>query len=129
MSLWKRLARRQFGLKSENNNDFSRPRFRCPGKPLRYYQEIAINRVIQAILNGQHRVLLNMATGTGKTDVAFHICWKLWSTRWNRTGEPRRPRILFLSDRSILVDDPKDKQFAPFRRCPLEDSGRSHQES
>ena len=85
-----------------------------PGKPLRYYQEIAINRVICAILSGQNRVLLNMATGTGKTDVAFHICWKLWSTRWNRAGEPRRPRILFLSDRSILVDDPKDKQFAPF---------------
>ena len=85
-----------------------------PGKPLRYYQEIAINRVLQAILQGRRRVLLNMATGTGKTDVAFHICWKLWSTRWNRAGEPRRPRILYLSDRSILVDDPKDKQFAPF---------------
>jgi type I restriction enzyme, R subunit len=55
-----------------------------------------------------------MATGTGKTDLAFHICWKLWSTRWNSAGKPRRPRMLFLSDRSILVDDPKDKQFAPF---------------
>lgn len=85
-----------------------------PGKALRYYQEIAINRVIQAILNDQHRILLNMATGTGKTDVAFQICWKLWSVRWNRANEPRRPRILFLADRSILVDDPKDKQFAPF---------------
>jgi type I restriction enzyme R subunit len=70
--------------------------------------------VIRAILAGQRRVLLNMATGTGKTDVAFHICWKLWNTRWNRTNEHQRPRILFLSDRSILVDDPKDKQFAPF---------------
>ena len=85
-----------------------------PDKPLRYYQEIAINRVIRAILSGERRVLVNMATGTGKTDVAFHICWKLWNTRWNRTGDPRRPRILFLSDRSILVDDPKAKQFAPF---------------
>jgi type I restriction enzyme R subunit len=55
-----------------------------------------------------------MATGTGKTDVAFHICWRLWSARWNRTGEARRPRIPYLSDRSILVDDHKDKQFAPF---------------
>jgi type I restriction enzyme R subunit len=55
-----------------------------------------------------------MATGTGKTDVAFNVCWKLWNTKWNRTNESRRPRILFLSDRSILVDDPKDKQFIPF---------------
>jgi len=55
-----------------------------------------------------------MATSIGKTDVTFHICWKLWNTRWDRTGEPRRPRILYLSDRSTLVDDPKDKQFAPF---------------
>jgi type I site-specific restriction endonuclease len=83
-----------------------------PNKQLRYYQEIAINRVIPAILSRQKRVLVNMATGTGKTDVAFQICWKLWSTRWNLTGEARRRRILFVSDRSILVDDPKAKQFA-----------------
>ena len=113
--LWTRI-RGDIGLRSkEEEQRFLAPTLPVPGKTLRYYQEIAINRVIRAILNGQKRVLLNMATGTGKTDVAFHICWKLWSTRWNRTGEPRRPRILFLSDRSILVDDPKDKQFAPFQ--------------
>ena len=112
--LWKRLQA-HVGLKSEDQvQRFLAPSLPVTGKPLRYYQEIAINRVIRAILSGQARVLVNMATGTGKTDVAFHICWKLWSTRWNRTGEPRRPRILFLSDRSILVDDPKAKQFAPF---------------
>ena len=112
--LWKRL-RATIGLKGEDQEQrFLAPTLPVPGKPLRYYQEIAINRVIRAILTGQRRVLVNMATGTGKTDVAFHICWKLWSTRWNRSGEPRRPRILFLADRSILVDDPKDKQFAPF---------------
>lgn len=55
-----------------------------------------------------------MATGTGKTPVAFQICWKLWNARWNRTGEHRRPKILYLSDRNILVDDPKDKIFAQF---------------
>ena len=55
-----------------------------------------------------------MATGTGKTVVAFQICWKLWSSRWNRTGEHRRPRILYLADRNILVDDPMAKTFAPF---------------
>ncbi|MDD5092796.1 MAG: DEAD/DEAH box helicase family protein [Dehalococcoidia bacterium] len=112
--LWKRL-KGHIGLKqAEEQQRFLAPSLPVPGKPLRYYQEIAINRVIRAVLSGQPRVLVNMATGTGKTDVAFHICWKLWSTRWNRTGQPRRPRILYLSDRSILVDDPKDKQFAPF---------------
>lgn len=112
--LWERL-KGHVGLKGDDQEQrYLTPSLPVPGKPLRYYQEIAINRVIRAILGGQRRVLINMATGTGKTDVAFHICWKLWSSRWNRTGEPRRPRILFLSDRSILVDDPKDKQFAPF---------------
>ncbi len=111
--LWQRLTP-HLGIKPGEQQRFLTPSLPVPGKPLRYYQEIAINRVIQTTLKGQRRVLINMATGTGKTDVAFHICWKLWSTRWNRTGEPRRPRILYLSDRSILVDDPKDKQFAPF---------------
>jgi len=112
--LWRRLQP-TVGLKdSEEQQRFLTPSLPIPGKPLRYYQEIAVNRVIRAFLSGKPRVLINMASGTGKTDVAFHICWKLWSTRWNRLGEPRRPRILYLSDRSILVDDPKDKQFAPF---------------
>ncbi len=84
------------------------------GKIPRYYQQIAINRVIEAILLGQDRILATLATGTGKTCVAFQICWKLWNSRWNRTGEYRRPKILFLADRNILVDDPMAKMFAPF---------------
>jgi len=76
--------------------------------------EAAINRVIEAILLGQKRILATLATGTGKTCVAFQICWKLWNSRWNRTGEYRRPKILFLADRNILVDDPMAKMFAPF---------------
>ncbi len=80
----------------------------------RYYQQIAINRAVEAIVTGKRRVLLTMATGTGKTPVAFQICWKLWNARWNRTGEHRRPKILYLSDRNILIDDPKDKIFAQF---------------
>jgi type I restriction enzyme R subunit len=84
------------------------------GKIPRYYQQIAINRVIEAILLGQKRILATLATGTGKTCVAFQICWKLWNSRWNRTGEHRRPKILFLADRNILVDDPMAKMFAPF---------------
>ena len=84
------------------------------GKGERYYQQIAINRTVEAILKGQRRLLLTMATGTGKTAVAFQICWKLWTSRWNRTGEYRRPRILYLADRNILVDQPKDGIFAAF---------------
>src|SRR3990172_7443280 len=113
-TLWGRLQN-HIGINSpDDQKRYLASSLPVPGKTLRYYQEVDINRVIRAILAGQRRVLLNMATGSGKTDVAFHICWKLWNTRWNRTNEHRRPRILFLSDRSILVDDPKDKQFAPF---------------
>jgi type I restriction enzyme R subunit len=84
------------------------------GKGQRYYQEIAINRVVQSVLQGKKRILLTMATGTGKTAVAFQICWKLWNMRWNRVGEHRRPKILYLADRNILIDDPKDKMFTTF---------------
>jgi type I restriction enzyme R subunit len=89
------------------------PGYRVLGKPPRYYQEIAINRVIKAILSGRKRILLTMATGTGKTFVAFQIVWKLWNAHWNSVGEYRKPKILYLADRNVLVDDPKDKMFAP----------------
>jgi type I restriction enzyme R subunit len=73
--------------------------------PGRYYQDIAIERVLDAIANGQNRILLTLATGTGKTFIAFQIAWKLFHSRWNRSGQPtRRPRILFLADRNILAD-------------------------
>lgn len=84
------------------------------GKTPRYYQVIAINRAIQGILEGKKRLLLTLATGTGKTSVAFQIIYKLWNNRWNRTDEHRRPKVLFLADRSILVDDPHSKDFAIF---------------
>ena len=80
----------------------------------RYYQVIAINEALKAILQGQKRILLTMATGTGKTLVAFQICWKLWHARWNSKGQYRKPHILYLSDRNILVDDPKIREFAAF---------------
>ncbi|MFZ4779304.1 MAG: EcoAI/FtnUII family type I restriction enzme subunit R, partial [Terrimicrobiaceae bacterium] len=71
----------------------------------RYYQDIAIERVMESIANEQQRILLTLATGTGKTFIAFQIAWKLFQSRWNLTREPtRRPRILFLADRNILAD-------------------------
>jgi type I restriction enzyme, R subunit len=84
------------------------------GKGERYYQEIAINRAVEGVLTGKKRQLITMATGTGKTAVAFQICWKLWNSRWNRTNDYRRPRILYLADRNILIDQPKDGIFASF---------------
>jgi type I restriction enzyme, R subunit len=76
----------------------------------RYYQDIAIERVLEAIGQGKDRILLTLATGTGKTFIAFQIAWKLFHSRWNLSDwkaakEPsRRPRILFLADRNILAD-------------------------
>jgi len=72
---------------------------------IRFYQEIAVKRVLEAIVSGQNRILLTLATGTGKTSIAFQILWKLFAARWNLSGEPtRRPRILFLADRNNLAD-------------------------
>jgi len=72
---------------------------------IRFYQEIAVKRVLEAIAAGQNRILLTLATGTGKTSIAFQILWKLFAARWNLSGEPtRRPRILFLADRNNLAD-------------------------
>ena len=92
-------------------------------RPLRYYQEIAVNRASQALLQGRRRILLTLCTGAGKTAVAFQVCWKLWSARWNRTGRPRRPKILFLADRNVLVDDPMAKDFRPFGDARAKISG------
>ncbi len=71
----------------------------------RYYQHNAINAVLTKIAEGEKRILLTMATGTGKTAIAFQIAWKLFNSKWNLSRQPtRRPRILFLADRNILAD-------------------------
>ncbi len=111
--LWTRY-REAKGLPEELEDKLLVPNHSSDKVP-RYYQQIAINCAIEAILTGRRRVLLTLATGTGKTVIAFQIAWKLWSSGWNAKGQPgRKPRILFLADRKILVDDPKDKTFAPF---------------
>ena len=110
--LWRRYC--EFRGLDPDNALVNAPYYKDPAQPPRYYQDISIHRTTEAILKGKRRVLLTLATGTGKTMVAFQICWRLWSTGWNRTGEYRKPRILYLADRNVLVDDPKDKDFAPF---------------
>ena len=74
-------------------------------KGARYYQEIAVSKTMETIANDTQRILLTLATGTGKTFIAFQIAWKLFQTRWNlKKDGSRRPRILFLADRNILAD-------------------------
>lgn len=70
----------------------------------RYYQEIAVNKVMENIADGKKRILLTLATGTGKTFISFQIVHKLLQAKWNLDGESRRPRILFLADRNVLAD-------------------------
>lgn len=71
----------------------------------RYYQDIAISRVLEAIAAERQRILLTLATGTGKTFIAFQLAWKLFKSRWNlKRDAQRQPRILFLADRNILAD-------------------------
>lgn len=71
----------------------------------RYYQHNAINKTLEAVAHGKDRILLTLATGTGKTSIAFQLAWKLFHSKWNISREPtRRPRILFLADRNILAN-------------------------
>lgn len=77
------------------------------GREPRYYQRVAINRAVEAVASGRQRILLVMATGTGKTYTAFQIIWRLWKAK-------SKKRILFLADRNILVDQTMQQDFAPF---------------
>ena len=98
---WKGLTERE--EKIVNQDYYHSP----TGKTPRYYQEIAVNRVVESIAKGKNRQLLVMATGTGKTFTAFQIMWRLWKSR-------AKKRILFVADRNILVDDPMRRDFSPF---------------
>ena len=71
---------------------------------VRYYQSIAVERALGSIAKGDKRILLTLATGTGKTRIAFQIAWKLFHTKWNLKNSDRQPRILFLADRNVLAD-------------------------
>ncbi len=88
------------------------------GKAPRYYQLQAINKTIEAVSNGQNRMLLVMATGTGKTYTAFQIIWRLWKSR-------QKKRILFLADRNILVDQTRINDFQPFGQAMTKITGRT----
>jgi len=101
--LWNKV----FSGQNEWKEKFSTVSFEDVGgtKKMRYYQEIAVNNAVSAIAENKQRILLTLATGTGKTFIAFQIAWKLFQTRWNlKYDGVRQPRILFLADRNILAD-------------------------
>lgn len=98
---WKGLAPAQEEAVLQNYHDDA------SGKEPRYYQRIAINKTIEAIAKGQNRLLLVMATGTGKTYTAFQIIWRLWKAK-------RKKRILYLADRNVLIDQTMVNDFRPF---------------
>jgi type I restriction enzyme R subunit len=111
------LWNKTFSQQNDWREKFSAVAFENVGgtKGARYYQEIAVNKTLEAIANHQERILLTLATGTGKTFIAFQIAWKLFQTRWNlRRDGSRRPRILFLADRNILAD----QAFSAFMAFP-----------
>lgn len=88
------------------------------GRTPRYYQTVAINRTVEAVARGQNRILLVMATGTGKTFTAFQIIWRLWKAK-------QKKRILFLADRNILVDQTKNNDFKPFGQAMTKVTNRT----
>ena len=101
------LWNRTFGDSNEWQAKFNSVPYQSPfgDTQQRYYQEIAVNRVMDAVANSKNRILLTLATGTGKTTIAFQIAWKLFKSRWNlRRDGKRTPRILFLADRNILAN-------------------------
>lgn len=101
--LWNRC----FGKENQWRDNFASIPFKTTSGSTvaRYYQEIAVNRALDAIAGGKDRILLTLATGTGKTLIAFQIAWKLFHSRWNLAKDgKRRPRILFLADRNILAN-------------------------
>ena len=101
------LWNRTFAEQNEWRDRFAAVPFEDNGgsRPLRYYQELAVNRVMEAIADDRRRILLTLATGTGKTFIAFQIAWKLFHSRWTlQKDQFRRPRVLFLADRNILAD-------------------------
>jgi len=88
------------------------------GKSPRYYQSLAIDKTIEAVMRGQNRVLLVMATGTGKTYTAFQIIWRLWKSK-------QKKRVLFLADRNVLVDQSRNNDFQPFGQAMTKITGRT----
>lgn len=92
-------------------------------KKPRYYQQIAVNKAVEALAKGSNRVLLTLATGTGKTYIAFQIVYRLFESKWSKNNQNRRPRILFLADRNILIDQAYN-EFNPIEKECIKVNGK-----
>lgn len=111
------IYKRSFdNLTPEKENLLSVPFYLTGDKQPRYYQENAVNKAIEAIANKENRILLTLATGTGKTFIAFQIVYKLFQKRWNLDNAERRPKILILADRNILADQAINTFNDPFEK-------------
>lgn len=111
------LYKRLFEAKStENEKLLSVPFYLSGDKAPRYYQDNAVNKAIEEIANNKKRILLTLATGTGKTFIAFQIVYKLFQQRWNLDNATRRPKILFLADRNILANQAINTFNDPFEK-------------
>ena len=117
--LWERL-KGTFNFQSEKEEKDALSDYwqEVGGKAARYYQQVAINRTVNAVLAGQPRILITMATGTGKTFVAFQIAWRLWKAK-------RKKKILFLADRNVLIDQAKDRTFSPMGQALQKIQGKA----
>ena len=118
------LFERKYGKQTPKAKDIITHPFHIEGtmKP-RFYQQIAVQKTIEAIADSKDRVLLTLATGTGKTYIAFQIAYRLFQSKWNRDGSDRRPKILFLADRNVLKDQSMNT-FNPLEKDCVEINGK-----
>lgn len=116
--LWERL-KGAFNLEDRKDETDALSQYwqEVGGKLPRYYQQVAINKAVNSVIAGKNRILLTMATGTGKTFVAFQIVWRLWKSK-------RKKRILYLADRNVLIDQAKDRTFSPIGQALHKISGK-----
>ncbi len=118
------LFERKYGNPTPKTQEIITCPFHLEGsmKP-RFYQQIAVQKTVEAIAEEKDRVLLTLATGTGKTYIAFQIVYRLFQSKWNRDGSDRRPKILFLADRNVLKDQSMNT-FNPLEKDCVEINGK-----
>lgn len=122
------LFDKRFGqLSTTQNTTITQHFYLDSTKKPRYYQQIAVQKTIEAISQNKPRVLLTLATGTGKTYIAFQIVYRLFESRWSKNGAQKRPRVLFLADRNILINQAYN-EFNPLERECIRLDGKAIRE-
>jgi len=117
------LFERKFGkIDTTKENILTQPYYISEKTP-RFYQQIAVEKTIESVVNNQKRILLTLATGTGKTNISFQIAYRLFQSKWNKDGADRRPKILFLADRNVLKSQAMN-EFNPMEKDVVEITGK-----